>query len=803
MKKLCLFLAFACLSLITGCNGHSDSNNNNGGSDQTLGSISLAIVDSKGNAKASFNKDETILVRVTVLSDKNKVISGTRVDYTADLAVLSAASKLSDSSGVAEVSISNASGEIGAGTVTASIGELTASADYEFINNDVDEATPTITTSMNLAGVEVNQFKSDQTVQIVSILLDQDGQAMSNKIISYTADVGTLSTSTALTNADGKASVSLSGAEEGIGAGAVTASYTHNGSQISNQFNYQIVSQDTVIDDEIRLGYFDDNNAFVEGKIKLSVADNTISAGGTLGLSVSLVDNDNNLVNTPTPVAFSSNCTNNNNATIDDSVLSINGKASATFADVNCAGVNGTDDIIIATVSINGVTNTANETISITGERLGSIEFISAEPSSIVLKGTGGQDKQENSTLTFKVKSDLGNELAQQQVNFTLDTTAGGITLSRAQGFTNSQGLITTQVSAGTVPTAVRVTATANMMVGSEEVAVKSQSDLLSINTGLPEQRSFTMSADIINIEGKRYDGEEAKITVWLADNFNNPVPDGTTVNFTAEGGQIQPSCITENGNCQITFTSAEPRLDDHRVTVLATVLGHETFFDTNGNNSFDDADGDAIVDMDLSSGLVNHGPETSGFLDMTEAWRDDNENRVYDNGETFIDMNNNQSFDSEDSLFNGPQCEGAKCAAEGNRSIHVRKSLVLIMSDSFADFLLTNGDGSVTYENNAGQVTPIPDVADGGATQFNFLFSDTAGQPMPQGTTVTVTASKGEVAGSTSFTQQNSNIAGWRGLSFFISNEAGNDPETSVITINVTTPKGNTTTMVTSVNLL
>ena len=63
----------------------------------------------------------------------------------------------------------------------------------------------------------------------------------------------------------------------------------------------------------------------------------------------------------------------------------------------------------------------------------------------------------------------------------------GGISLSRASGFTNSQGLITTQVSAGTVPTPVRVTASAEMDFNGQAIKIQSQSDLLSINTGLPD----------------------------------------------------------------------------------------------------------------------------------------------------------------------------------------------------------------------------------------------------------------------------------------------------------------------------
>lgn len=525
-----------------------------------------------------------------------------------------------------------------------------------------------------------------------------------------------------------------------------------------------------------------------------------------------MVDQDDNLITTPISVSFTSNCVQNGNASIDESVLSINGTANSTFADINCAGVTGTDDVLIASIAVNNITNSANETISISGEQLGSIEFISAEPTSIVLKGTGGQNKQETSTLTFKVKSQLGNVLAQQEVNFALSTAVGGISLSRASGFTNSQGLITTQVSSGTVPTSVRVTASATMDFNGEMLEVQSQSDLLSINTGLPEQRSMSIAATVLNPEAGNFNDAESAITVWLSDNFHNPVPDGTTVNFTTEGGSIEPSCSTINGSCAVIWTSTEPKVLDHRITILATALGHETFFDTNGNNVFDDADGAPIIDignsnnLNVDSGFGNYLAQPSGFLDMSEAWRDDNENSVYDSGETFIDFNSDEAFSSANSLFNGPQCQGASCADEDVRSIHIRKAIVLVMASSNAEFVLTNSDDTVTYQNSlTGDNAPLPDVTNGGSQGFNFYFADSGlpNQTMPFGTSVNVSISSGSIQGQNSFTVGNNNQEGFSQMSFFAVQEAGDDPQIAVLTITITSPNGFVTSVSRSIQLL
>ncbi|MFW8341613.1 hypothetical protein ACOICY_29205, partial [Klebsiella pneumoniae] len=70
---------------------------------------------------------------------------------------------------------------------------------------------------------------------------------------------------------------------------------------------------------------------------------------------------------------------------------------------------------------------------------------------------------------------------------------------------------------------------------------ISSQSSVLVISTGKPDQDSFSLSAETLNAEGWDVDGTAVKVTARLADAFNNPVPDGTAVYFTTEGGAITP----------------------------------------------------------------------------------------------------------------------------------------------------------------------------------------------------------------------------------------------------------------------
>lgn len=798
MKKFFTTLFLVSLGLLTGCNGSSGENSSPGTDPQIPATVSLSIENSSGVAQQSFSADEEAYVIATLYDGSNKIITGRTINFNASIGALSVASKLTNSDGQAIVQISNEELAAGAGTVTATIEEISNSADFEFITTAATTA-PTLSSQLLLAGVATSQIKANEQAQIVATLVDNDNQPIAGEIINFTADIGTLSTATALSDSNGIATVTLSGDSQ-TGAGVIVISVNEKPSIQASRINYEVIPTDSVIVDEgVRIGHFDQSGSFVEGKV--FVGNTNISAGGTVGITVNLVNGSGQAIATPTAVTFTSNCVQSGSAIIDESVLSIRGTAKATFEDVSCAGANGTDDVLVASITVNGITSIASETISISGESLGSIEFISAEPTSIVLKGTGGQGKQETSTLTFLVKSALGNPLAQQQVDFVLDTTAGGISLNPASGITNSQGLITTKVTAGTVPTAVRVTAKSSMEVDGDTIDVQTQSDLLSINTGLPEQSSMTIATSLHNPEAFSINGVTADISAYLADNFNNPVPDGTTVNFTTEGGAIQGSCTTTNGSCSVVWTSANPRPEsDHRITILATASGHESFFESNGNNIFDDEDGSAVTNSDVSAGWSRVSPMPSGFIDMSEAWRDDNENSSYDAGERFVDFNNDGEFSGADGLFNGPQCQGSLCAAEGANEIHVRKSLIMVMASSSALYELSRG-GTVYADNSEGININLPDIADGASLALTLNVTDTAFQTMPQGTTISVSSSVGALDGTTSYTVGNT-LSAPASLSFVITNTAGGDPESGVLTIEITAPSGTTTSIVKEVVL-
>jgi hypothetical protein len=147
---------------------------------------------------------------------------------------------------------------------------------------------------------------------------------------------------------------------------------------------------------------------------------------------------------------------------------------------------------------------------------------------------------------------------------------------------------VTAIVNSGTVPTPVRIQASTT--VGSNTISTVSSS--LSVAVGLPSQLNFSLSQGTLNIEGFDIDGTPNTYNIIASDRLSNPVPAGTSINFVAEGGQVQgiKQIALVNGLARTTanFISASPRPANGRITIVAYALGEESFIDANGNNVYD-----------------------------------------------------------------------------------------------------------------------------------------------------------------------------------------------------------------------
>ncbi len=448
--------------------------------------------------------------------------------------------------------------------------------------------------------------------------------------------------------------------------------------------------------------------SFQEGILQLGVT--SLAAGGSTGVTATFVTNTGNLYTaTDVDATFNSPCVAQGLATVTTPVKTSTGIANSTYVATGCSG----PDVITATATVNGVTMAANGTVSVAAAGVGSIQFISATPPNIALQGTGGAGRSENSTVIFRVVDSTGGPVANTNVSFALNSTVGGIALLPTTATTNSSGQVQTVVTSGTVATTVRVTAT---VVG---LSIGTQSDQLTVTTGIPDQDSTSLSIETLNPETWNRDGIVDKITIRLSDRFNNPVPNGTAVTFNTEGGQIVSQCVTTGGACTVDWTSQNPRPANGRVTILATAIGEESFTDVDGNGRY--GNGDSFVDID-------------------EPFRDDNEDAVRQSSEPFYDFNTSGTFDVADGMFNGLLCDTANPAGDCNptaKTVAVNDNAVLVMSGCDVD------------------LTPFaPSLAAPGT--YSATFRDMRGQPLPLGTTITFSTTNGTIVGGNAFTYPN-----------------------------------------------
>lgn len=177
----------------------------------------------------------------------------------------------------------------------------------------------------------------------------------------------------------------------------------------------------------------------------------------------------------------------------------------------------------------------------------------------------------------------------------------------------------------------------------------------IATNPGIVSYKNFSLLASetqptVIDPATGIFTETDVVMTAYVGDRYNGILTDKHTVFFKTEYGTLSsPSCVTEEGSCQVTWKAIkrpEPGGpgDDLRVTIIAYTIGEESFTDTNGNGIFDDAD--------------------SIFVDLEEPYVDADESGSYTPGDDIVDVVNgndttgaNGVHDIGDTFFNGPGC--------------------------------------------------------------------------------------------------------------------------------------------------
>ena len=637
--------------LLMACSGGNELSSTAGGGDgngttptTSQPAVVLSMTDADGNAVTNVDGSAPQWLSALYTVD-NKPVANKKVSFSldGDIGQLLVTSGLTNAEGIAKVEI-HAGSTVGAGTATVTVDDLKDSLDFS-TSNPVEEiqAVNLVLKMVDSDGVEILNVSSVEPARLQATLTNSGTVAAGVKIdFSLADEIGELKTTSALTDPNGVASVLLyAGAQDG--AGTVIANV--NGVTDSLDFSAAVTVANVVMGD-------------------LTLTPTSIGPNGTASLIVPInevIAEVSNPLGQPVNVQFSSACVQAGKAEIANEVQTVNGVATVTYKDNGCGAI----DTINVTSTIGQTVLTKNVDITVGAAELHSLRFTEVSSTFIALKGTGGLDRSETATLKFTVFDKLSQPVPSAVVKFSLTTSLGGISiLPEDKAETDANGEVSVIVSSGTIATPVKVVATLE-----EDESISTVSGQLSISTGVADFNSFSLSATELNPDTFRTDGIEVDITARLADHFNNPVPDGTTVQFRTEFGAIEPNCNTLGGACSVKWRSQSPRqaipgftdtnairriigtapcrdkngnvtglsavdlpcfydnisqnndngglgnVYGNRVTVFAHVLGEESFSDTDGSGSY---------------------TAQEAFTDLTEGFMDDNEDGVF--GARFAD---------------------------------------------------------------------------------------------------------------------------------------------------------------------
>jgi len=577
--------------------------------------------------------------------------------------------------------------------------------------------TPTVTaeTKVSLALMDgsnkaVTSLSGGQSGTLKATVLTPSGAPAAGAIVQFaTATDGmivfTPGTGSALTDANGVAVVTVKPASyTTAGALAVTATSVVEGKTGSSNLNIAIGAAPLEV-----------------GTLSFASArSGSLPAFSTVALNIP-VTSGGQPATASTGLSLTSDCVGDGTATIVPGALA-NGVQVATYTNKGCTRVH---DVI--TASIGNSSKTIG--IDVGAANIGTIEFTGSSLSgtSIVLKGSGGLGRSESAQLSFRVVDQQGSPLAGVDVDFNA-TTPAGLTVSPARATTDANGVAQTTVSSGNTPMPVRVLASASR----NGQTISGLSDTLIISTGLPVQRSMSLSAEHYNVEGGDIDGVKVHITARMADQYGNQVSDGTAVTFVTEGGAIgtpaQGGCTTESDGCGVDLITQAYRPVDGRVTVLAIAQGIENFTDTNGDGQYSCAGftGPAGTYRPLVDDCPSGGEP---FEDMADPFLDTQLDGVFD------PSSGDKSFPYGHASYSNQ--------GDGKWGLnYLRGSLELVFSGSFARMTQLCTDGScIPVAYNGGASIALSGLAGAGcaARQVAVRLTDANNNPLPFETDVTV----------------------------------------------------------------
>lgn len=482
---------------------------------------------------------------------------------------------------------------------------------------------------------------ASQAVLAKATVRDANGKLVEGLKVTFSSENNLIKLSPApdVLTINGVATVQVSAASlSAVGAGTISASAVFGGVNLLATKDFQLSSANLSLTD-------------------LNVGSASLAAYDNRQVSVVAKINGVAATSTPVVVTFSASCGEVSPALI---TTDANGRASTTYtaSEAQCAGTN-----VFITANSAGLASPVSSAISVAPITATNIQFVDARPAVIYLLSSGAATQSQ---VRFKVVDSVGNPIQHKSVRLELINSVAGVGLSLdtlgnvdpVTKFTGSDGVVGVAVFSGNVPTSMKVQAS----LLPPDSLVQTTSSQLVVASGRPVQKSASLSLEKFSIEGWSIDGVTTSVTLSVADRQGNPVPQGTEVNFVAESGvMIPPTCvIQEASQCSSTHRSSGTRPLDGRVSILAYVPGEEDFTDFNFNNSYDAGE---------------------PFVDLGNAFRDDNEDGRYTAGEFSVLRAGGLPCSVESVNGRSNSCDGIW------GPIEVRQQVVVVYASSRAYF--------------------------------------------------------------------------------------------------------------------
>jgi len=497
-------------------------------------------------------------------------------------------------------------------------------------------------------------------------------------------------------------------------------------------------------------------DSFQDGVIQVSST--TLASGGTTQITVDLVDAGNSyakVAGQEFTVTFSSDCASRSPAKAtfsEETVETRSGSATVTYSAKGCSG----DDLITAIAAEVGSLDAlalATTVIEIAPPEIGTIRYTNATDTSLSISGIGNAVLPKLSELTFQVVDTNNNPVVDRDVTFEISSNQGGVRLAKLSERTDENGEARTTVLAGASHGIVTVRASTMATDGVTPIYTSSQP--ISITTGIADQDSFSLVLNKYSTWGWNTYGAESdvEVTAIVNDQFQNPVADGTVVNFRADAGSIPSTCETLNGRCTVTWRSANPLPgadaggdlftgDDSRprdefsvdyvagwngglpgvASITAYTIGEAGFSDANGNGLFDAGE---------------------SYTPLAEAFVDANDNGIFDYDKDTNPREALIDFDGDDVWDDAPEYyQGITCAEEGDDClslVHVRDSVSFIVADSSLRVQLNSISGTIDGADARSYlgVTECIVLRENEVIDVAYNVSDINGNIPPVGTTV------------------------------------------------------------------